>query len=150
MMLESLLAYAHFVAILTMVVFLGSEAALTRIEWLNAAVVTRLVRVDAIYAAAAVTVLATGVARTVWGVKGVGYYWSNPLLYVKLGLFLTIALLSIRPTFAFRRWQRAIAADGSLPAATEIKQMRQLVMIEAHLLMLIPLAAAFLAHGYGG
>ena len=36
---EALLAYAHLLSILTMVVFLGSEAALCRKEWMNAAVV---------------------------------------------------------------------------------------------------------------
>ena len=149
MVLESLLAYAHFLAILTMVVFLGSEAALTRIEWLNAAVVARLARIDLIYGIAAVLVLATGVARTVWGVKGFGYYWSNPLLYVKLGLFLSIVLLAIRPTLTFQRWRRALAADGALPAAAEVKSTRLLVMIQAHLLALIPLAAVFLARGFG-
>ena len=46
MLLESLLAYAHFVAILSVVVFVTSEAALCRVEWLNAAVVRRLARVD--------------------------------------------------------------------------------------------------------
>ena len=150
MLIESLLAYAHFIAILGMVVFLSSEAALTRVEWLNAAAIARLVRVDAIYAAAAITVLLTGVARTVWGVKGLGYYWSNPLLYVKLALFLAIGLLSIKPTLAFRRWQRTVAAGGALPAAAEIQATRRFVMIAAHLLLLIPLAAVFLARGFGG
>ena len=36
-------------AILTMVVFISSEAALCRIEWMNAKVVERLVAVDRIY-----------------------------------------------------------------------------------------------------
>jgi len=57
-LLESLLAYAHFVAILSVVVFITSEAALCRAEWLNAAVVRRLARVDVIYLVAAVAVLA--------------------------------------------------------------------------------------------
>ncbi len=35
MLLESLLAYAHFVAILSVVVFITSEAALCRAEWLE-------------------------------------------------------------------------------------------------------------------
>ena len=148
MILESLLAYLHFLAILTMVVFLGSEAALTRVEWLNAAVVARLARIDSIYGGAAALVLATGVARTLWGIKGVGHYWSNPLLYVKLALFLGIGLLSIRPTLSFRDWRRTLAAGGGLPDAARVKATRHLVMIEAHLLALIPLAAVFLARGF--
>ncbi len=42
MMLESVLASLHLVAILAMVVFSSSQAALCRQEWLNAAVVRRL------------------------------------------------------------------------------------------------------------
>ena len=39
MTLEALLAYAHILAILTLVVFISSEAALCRPEWMNAKVV---------------------------------------------------------------------------------------------------------------
>ena len=46
MTLEALLSYAHLLAVLTVVVFMASEAALCRPEWLNAAVVERLVRVQ--------------------------------------------------------------------------------------------------------
>ena len=79
-MLEPLLAYLHLLAILTMVVFMGSEAALCRAQWLNAAVVERLVLIDTIYGVSAVTVLLTGLARIVWGAKGSAWYGGNPLL----------------------------------------------------------------------
>ena len=42
MSLEAGLAYAHLLAILSLVVFLSSEAALCRVEWMNEAVVRRL------------------------------------------------------------------------------------------------------------
>ena len=45
---EALLAYAHILAFLTLVVFVSSEAALCRPEWLNATIVERLVTVDRI------------------------------------------------------------------------------------------------------
>jgi putative membrane protein len=70
MTLEALLAYAHFLAILTLVVFISSEAALCRVEWMNERVVERLVTLDRIYGIAAGLVLVTGVARTWWGIKG--------------------------------------------------------------------------------
>jgi putative membrane protein len=148
MILESILAYLHILAILTMVVFLTSEAALCRAEWLNAIVVERLARVDAIYGISSVAVLATGIARTVWGVKGAGWYWHNPLLYVKLGLFVVVGLLSIRPTIAFLRWRKALRASGALPGADEVTRVRRLVMVQAHIVPLIPLAAVFLARGF--
>ena len=148
MALEAILAYLHLLAILTRVVFIASEAALCRIEWLNAKVVERLVRLDAIYAGAAVAVLATGVARTVWGVKGTAWYWTNPLLHIKLTLFVVVALLSIGPTRSYLRWRKRLRADGTLPSEAEVRKTRKLVMIEAHLIALVPLAAVFLARGF--
>ena len=67
MTLEALLSYAHILAILTMTVFLASEAALCRTEWLNAAVVPRLVRLDVILWIATAAVLLSGLARIYWG-----------------------------------------------------------------------------------
>ena len=148
MALEAILAYLHLLAILTMVVFIASEAALCRIEWLNAKVVERLVRLDAIYAGAAVAVLATGVARTIWGVKGTAWYWTNPLLHIKLTLFVVVALLSIGPTRSYLRWRKRLRAEGTLPTEAEVRKTRKLVMIEAHLIALVPLAAVFLARGF--
>lgn len=149
MTLDALLAYAHLTAILALVVFLSSEAALCRSEWLNAAVVRRLVRLDLLYALAALLVLATGLLRVYLGAKGSAWYWANPLLHIKLALFVWIAGLSVPPTLAFRRWRRALDAHGRLPEASEVARVRRLVMWQAHLMPLIPLAAVFLARGYG-
>ncbi len=149
MTLEAILAYVHFLAILTMVVFISSEAALCRVEWLNKAVVERLARIDMVYGMAAVAVLATGIARTVWGVKGSAWYWTNPLLHLKLTLFIVIGLISIFPTITYLRWRKTLRASGTLPAEAEVRKTRKLVMIQAHLLVLIPLAAVFLARGFG-
>ena len=134
MTLEALLAFFHLVAIMTMVVFMASEAALCRTEWMNPAVVHRLVRLDLIYMIAAACVVLAGLARTWWGMKGVGWYWSQPLLHAKL---------------LFRRWRRVLEATGALPPEAEVRAARRWVMIETHLLGLLLLAAAFLARGVG-
>jgi putative membrane protein len=150
MTLEAILAYLHILAILTMVVFISSEAALCRVQWLNAAVVERLARIDMVYGIAAIAVLATGVARTWWGVKGTAWYWTNPLLHVKLTLFIVVGVISIFPTLTYVRWRKALRAAGTLPGEAEIRKTRRLVMIQAHLIALIPLVAVFLARGFGG
>ncbi len=134
MTLESLLAYAHLLAILTMVVFLASEAALCRVEWLNAAVVERLGKIDMVYGISAGLVLLSGLARVVLGSKGAAWYAHNPLLYLKLAMFLAIGLISIKPTLMFVRGRRALRASGALPDAPEIKKARRLVMVQAHIL----------------
>jgi putative membrane protein len=149
MTLEAILAYVHILAILTMVVFISSEAALCRVEWLNKAVVERLARIDMVYGIAAMVVLASGIARTVWGVKGSAWYWSNPLLHIKLTLFIIVGVISIFPTLSYMRWRKAVRANGALPTEAQIRKTRKLVMIQAHILVLIPLAAVFLARGFG-
>ncbi len=149
MTLEALLAYAHLLAILTMVVFIASEAALCRPEWLNAKVVERLGKVDLIYGVAAVAVLLTGIARTWWGIKGTGWYWTNGLLHLKLTMFIVVGLISIKPTIMFRQWNKALKATGGLPDEGQIRLARKLVMVQAHLIALIPLVAVFLARGFG-
>jgi putative membrane protein len=150
MILESLLQYGHILAILTLVVFLTSEAALCRAEWMNANIVERLAKVDRIYGIAALAVLATGAVRIYLGAKGQAWYWGNWLLHVKIGLFVLVALLSIPPSIRFARWRKALRASGALPAAEEVTKMRKLVMVQAHIIAVIPLAAAFLARGFGG
>ena len=149
MTLEAILAYLHLLAILTMVVFIASEAALCRVQWLNAAVVERLAKVDLIYGIAAVAVLATGVLRTWLGMKGTAWYWTNPLLHIKLTLFIVVGVLSIFPTLTYIRWRKALRADGALPTEADIRKTRKLVMVQAHLLAVIPLVAVFLARGFG-
>ncbi|HEY9222748.1 MAG TPA: DUF2214 family protein [Variovorax sp.] len=149
MTFEAILAYLHLLAILTMVVFISSEAALCRVQWLNAAVVERLAKVDLVYGIAAIMVLATGVARTVWGVKGTSWYWTNPLLHVKLTLFIVVGVISIFPTMTYFRWRKALRASGALPTEADIQKTRKLVMVQAHLIALIPLVAVFLARGFG-
>ncbi|MDM0027908.1 DUF2214 family protein [Variovorax saccharolyticus] len=149
MTLEAILAYLHLLAILTMVVFIASEAALCRIEWLNAAVVERLAKVDRVYGIAAVAVIATGVARTWWGMKGTAWYWTNPLLHLKLTLFVVVGLISVFPTLRYLRWRKALRATGALPAEAEVRKTRKLVMVQAHIIAVIPLLAVFLARGFG-
>ena len=150
MILESILAFLHLSAIFTLIVFLTSEAALCRMQWMNATIVERLVTVDRIYGIAAMAVLATGLLRIFLGIKGSGWYWSNWLLHVKLAMFIAVALLSIQPTRTFLRWRRDLRAGGALPAEAEVTRTRRRVMVQAHIVPLIPLAAVFLARGFGG
>ena len=150
MTLEAILAYLHILAILTMVVFISSEAALCRVQWLNAAVVERLAKVDMVYGIAAIAVLATGFARTWWGIKGTVWYWTNPLLHVKLALFIIVGVISIFPTLHLR----PLAQDASHRVARSRRRQisvktRKLVMIQAHIIAVIPLVAVFFARGFG-
>ncbi len=150
MTLEALLAYAHILAVLTAVVFVTSETAICRTDWLNPKVVQRLVAVDRIYLIGLAGVLITGLARVYFGIKGSAWYWSNWLLHLKIGLFIVVVLLAIRPARNYRRWLRELNASGALPDAAQINATRRLAFTAAHIIALIPLAATFLARGFGG
>lgn len=149
MVTEALLAYVHILAILMMTTFVTSETVLCRKEWMNPAAVERLVRVDLLYGISALVLLASGLARSWWGMKGVDWYWAQPLLYAKVTLFVVIGLMSIVPTLRFLRWRRELRATGALPNDTEVRNTRRWVMVEAHLIAVIPLLAVFLARGVG-
>ncbi|WP_298212608.1 DUF2214 family protein [Acidovorax sp.] len=148
MTLEAVLAALHLVAILTFVVFLSSQAALCRIEWMNAAVVKRLARLDVIYAVAGMVMIATGVARVLWGVKGASWYLSQPLFHIKITIVLAMVLLSFVPSAAFRRWRRNLLSTGALPDAQEVAKVRRLVMIQSHVFPVIAVIAVFWARGW--
>ena len=148
MTLEAILACIHLLALLTMVVFLSSEAALCRMEWMNAAVVKRLARLDMIYGIAALAMLATGLARVFLGPKGAGWYVSQPLFHLKMTLFVLAFLLSLKPTVVFRRWSRQLRDNGTLPAESEVLPTRKWVMWQAHLIPVIAAVAVFYARGW--
>ena len=148
MTLEAVLASAHLVAILALVTFMSSQAALCRIEWMSDAVVERLVRLDVIYQITVVTVLASGLVRIFWGIKGASWYLTQPMLHAKLTLFVVMLLLSIAPTLAFRRWRRAVRSSGSLPGAAEVRKTRRLIMVQSHILPVVAVIAVFWARGW--
>ncbi len=149
MLLESLLAFFHISAFIGWIVFATAQAVMCRSDGFNAAAVPRMVRLDLILWIASAAVLASALARIYLGVKGSAWYWSNPLLHLKLTLFLVAVLLQIGPTRQYRRWQARFNATGALPTEVEITGARRLVMIATHLVAVIPLPAVFLARGFG-
>ncbi len=149
MTLEAILASIHLLAILTAVVFITSETAICRGDWMNAKVVHRLVTVDTIYLIGLAAVLLSGLARIYWGMKGDAWYWSNWLLHLKFTLFIVIALLAVKPARMYRRWARDLAATGAMPGEGEVRSARRQAMVAAHLIALVPIAGAFLARGFG-
>ena len=148
MMLESVLASLHLVAILAMVVFSSSQAALCRQEWLNAAVVRRLLRLDWIFLASVTVLLLSGVARVVWGIKGWQWYVGQPLFHIKMTIVLAMVILSFWPSMAFRRWRDNLRSTGALPGAQEVAKVRRLVMIQSHVLPVVAVVATFWARGW--
>ncbi|GAB2744059.1 DUF2214 family protein [Melaminivora jejuensis] len=149
MTIEALLAYAHIMTFLMLATFMTSETALCRPDWVNPAVVRRLVWVNALSLVSGVLVLASGLARIAWGVKGSSWYWAQPLLHAKITLLVVMLGLSLAAARRYRAWRSALDAGGALPDAAALKGTRRLVMWAAHIMVLVPLLAVFLARGVG-
>jgi putative membrane protein len=149
MWLDAILAYLHFSAIFILFAFLSIELAMLKDE-LAATAIRRIGRIDVWYFASAMAVLATGFARLVFGAKGADFYLSSWPIYVKLGLFVTVAVISVTPTLRFIQWRRELDHDPAwrLPEG-EQRRMRRLVLIEVHLAALIPLVAVIMSRGLG-
>lgn len=145
MLLDAALAYLHFLGIIAIASALSVEAILLRPS-LIAQSGRWLARIDLAYFAAAIAVIASGLARAIWGAKGWAFYLHNPAFHTKLALFLAIGLISIAPSVQFIRWARAFRRDTAyaVPAA-ELKYARRCVMIELHLLLLLPLLAVLMS-----
>jgi putative membrane protein len=77
MIFDAVLAALHYLSMILLVVFLAAQAVLCKPEFINAAVIRRLSIYDALYFGCAMAVLATGLARVFFGVKGVAFYAGN-------------------------------------------------------------------------
>lgn len=126
---------------------LSSTAALARSEWLNPAALARLLVVDRIAHAAGWAVVATGVARLVWGAKGAVWWLGQPLLWAKIGRLALMLLAARRTRRQLADWQRRWLADAALPPAAERTELRRRVVRASHLMLVLPAAAVLLARG---
>jgi putative membrane protein len=149
MFVDWLLASFHHLAVFSLAAILSAEIFLTAGP-IDDRMALRLARVDAWYGILAALVIAAGVLRVLFGAKGYEYYLVNIFFWAKMGLFASVGLLSIAPTYTYFVWRRQVRADPSFrPPADEIAQLRQVLYVEAGLFALIPLCAAAMARGYG-
>ena len=149
MWIDAILAYLHFTAIFLVFAFLTVEVMLMR-SALDPAQIRLLGRVDIWYFGSAIAALATGFLRLMFGAKGPDFYLSSWPFYVKLGLFVAVAVLSIQPTLEFIRWRRMLDHDATWKVGDgERRRMRKYLMMEVHLAALIPLFAVIMARGLG-
>jgi putative membrane protein len=149
MLTDALLAFFHYAAMFAIVATLTGEAVMLR-PGLSPAGLRRVAIYDVLYLVSALGVLVTGLLRMFYGAKGAPFYLHNPWFHAKMTVFVVIALCSLPPTFRFQRWRRqARTLPDFVPMPSELKAARRWVMIETHLLILLPLCAVMMARGIG-
>ncbi len=143
-------AYLHFAFIFTLIVFQAAQAAVLRPEWLGPALVQRLQRLSFITQLAMVLVLASGLLRMYYFGKPPSWYWSNPIMHIKLTLVALLFALNVPALLAFKRWKTQLDAGGGLPTEAELRRAKRWVMISSHVMLLVPIFAVLMARGMHG
>ncbi|HLH93469.1 MAG TPA: DUF2214 family protein [Xanthobacteraceae bacterium] len=138
------LAILHHVFIFALFGVLCAELVIVR-RGIDAAVVARVVPIDAAYGVFAVLILVIGFSRAIFAAKGWDYYEHNAFFWAKIGTFALIGLLSVPPTIAYLRWRRA----GGPPSDEAVARTRRFLWLEVALFPLLLAFAAAMARGYG-
>jgi putative membrane protein len=149
MMADALIAYLHYVAMISIAVVLVVEHGVC-MPGMPGSRIRLLARLDLLYLGLAMLALASGTARVVWFGRGAAFYLHNPVFYIKVALFLAVGLISIPPTLQVMRWMRRLnSGAANVVADYEVLRVRRLIRIELTLFALIPLMATLMARGIG-
>ncbi len=145
---EAIAAYLHFLSIFATLALLVAEAALYRPR-MSRATLTLLRRLDLAYLFGAIAILATGLSRVFFFAKGPAFYGGNPVFWIKMALFLAVALLSLPPTIHYIASAKAPSGDDIIIAPGLYRRMRGFIALQLAIFALIPLAATLMARGIG-
>lgn len=149
MFLDFTLASLHHLLVFALFGVFLLELSLVR-PGLNGAALVRLARYDTAYGALAIAVIAAGILRLAFGLKGWDYYAANHSFWGKMLAFGLVGLLSVPPSLRFTHWRRMQKTDASFVAPDgEVRRVRQIMHAEAFFFILIPIFAAAMARGIG-
>ena len=148
MLTDFILASLHHLLIFGLIAMLVAESVLLR-GTLDRAALQRLAGVDMGYGICAMALIAVGIGRVAFGIKGYDFYLHNPWFHAKIGAYVLAGLLSILPTLNFARWRKAVRADPAfLPANAEVCRARRVIRFELMLIgVIFVFAAAMARHG---
>jgi putative membrane protein len=139
--------FHHFLAFL-LVSVLATEWALIR-PGLGGRNLALLGRLDAAYGGIAMTLIAIGVLRVFFGLKGWEFYIYNHAFWGKMAAFVAVALLSIGPTTRIVRWRKAASDPACTVPDSEIETARSYIKVQIVGFALILAFAAAMARGIG-
>ena len=106
-------------------------------------------RIDGAYGGVALAIIVIGAGRVYSGSRAGNSTCSTPLFWAKMGAFVTVGLLSIRPTTRIIALAQVIAKMTPRVADDEILAVRPWIKAEIAVFALIPIFAAAMARGVG-
>lgn len=103
-----------------------------------------LARIDKAAGVGAVLSLLFGLALWLWVGKPASFYSENPVFHAKLGLFVVLIALAIRPALYFQKH-----AQTTMPELVVPGSVRVMLRLELVVLVLMPVLAFLIARGIG-
>ncbi|WP_420960245.1 DUF2214 family protein [Brucella sp. IR073] len=144
MLTDLLLAILHHLLMFMLAAALVSEIMLMR-SGLSGRDLKILAHVDRMYGMVAIAILAVGICRVIFGLKGWEYYVANHAFWGKMIAFALVGLLSIKPTMRILRWSRAASGGTYVVPDAELAAARPFLKAQIVLFALIPIFAAIMA-----
>jgi putative membrane protein len=139
----AIVKYIHFLGIFVLFSTLVVEHVLAKGE-MSPIDIKRLSIVDLIYGISAGLVLVAGLCLWFLVGKPSGFYSSNPVFQIKLGLFILVALLSAYPTAFFIKNRSSTSTVVQIPKAVIMT-----IRLELLVILVLPLLAVLMAQGFG-
>ncbi len=116
---------------------------------LDAAGIGRVLVADNVWGVAALLWIVTGLLRAFGGFeKGTSFYMHSALFQAKLGLFVLLLVLEVRPMFTLMRW-RVARAKGETPDTSSARALYTINHVEMAIVGVILFVASFMARGFG-
>jgi putative membrane protein len=146
---SALVAYLHYLSFAVVLASLTIEA-LTFTPKPTVRQCWQILAADTAYGIAGIGLLVTGILRLLYFAKGAEFYTQNPVFWVKMGLFITVGLLSLLPTISYLRWIGDLR-DDKLPLihAWQANWIPKIIYAELIGFSLIPFVATLMARGIG-
>ena len=146
---SSLTAYIHYLGIILCFSALLFERLKLKVN-LNRNEAIAIIIADVVYGIAGLAILITGILRVNYFGQGSQFYTSNPIFWVKVGLYIIVGLLSLYPTITYVLWAIPLSKN-KLPKVSEkiVKRFKFIIITELFGFATIPLFATLMARGIG-
>ena len=146
---SALVAYVHYLGIILCIGALLFERLMLKVD-LNRNETISMIIADIVYGIAGVAILVTGILRVKYFGQGGDFYTSNPVFWIKVGLYVFVGLLSLYPTTTYILWAIPLSKNKLPEISTNlVDRFRLIITAELIGFATIPFFATLMARGVG-
>ena len=146
---SAFVAYIHYLGIILCFSALLYERISLKID-LNKKEVINMILADVIYGIAGLAILITGILRVKYFGQGGEFYFSNPIFWFKVSLYIIVGLLSLYPTTTYLLWAIPFSKND-LPTISDnlVRRFNFIISIGLFCFAIMPFFATLMARGIG-